>query len=74
MKTAADAKGELESRIHTLETENNETSEQLVDAYSRIKSEESARDKAKEALSIAMSLLSGEVDTGDDGNSIQPDA
>ena len=72
VSAAQSAKSELDDRLEGLEKENRETADQLVDAYNRIKSEEGMRDKAKEALTIALSLLAGEVE--DNGVPHHPDA
>ncbi len=53
---------ELRGKIDAAEREAKESGAQLVDAYNRLKKEERLRDKAREAASIALSLLSGDVD------------
>lgn len=50
----------LKLKLETLETESTSTGQELSDAYSRIKDEETLRQRAKQALDIALTVLTGE--------------
>lgn len=58
------AKAGIETRVKELETEAHTQEERAMKAYSRLKTEETVREKAKKAVEIAFTLLNGDVDTG----------
>ncbi len=54
----------VETKLKEAEAEARTQEERALKAYQRLKGEETLRDKARQAAQIALSLLSGDVDTG----------